>query len=146
MPNRLRPSRVIRPPDNNQSKKSLSLKAQIQMKNVYLGQGTFVACWVMHSMFLIEVEANTGNDTGIRMSKPALSFRVVSIAAGSILGKIADEHVMGAIVGNMRNSFIETKVKSSNVIGPLGRSASQRQEPGQADSSAKSAGGGLVPG
>jgi hypothetical protein len=73
-----------------------------------------------------------------------LSFRVVSIAPGSILGKIADEHVMGAIVGNMRNSFIETKVKSSDVIGPLGRSASQRQEPGQADSSAKSAGGGLV--
>jgi hypothetical protein len=80
-------------------------------------------------MFLIEVEANTGNDTGIRMSKPALSFRVVSIAAGSILGKIADEHVMGAIVGNMRNSFIETKVKSSNVIGPLGRSA-PRARPG----------------
>lgn len=98
----------------------------------------------VHRMFHIEVEANAGNDTGIRMSKPALSFRVVSIAAGSILGKIADEHVMGAIVGNMRNSFIETKVKSSNVIGPLGRSASQRQEPGKADSSAKSGVGARV--
>jgi hypothetical protein len=61
MPSRLvRPFRFFRLPDNNQIIVSSTNQTVVQIiKQSTVGQGTFVACWVMHRMFLVDATQET---------------------------------------------------------------------------------------